>query len=124
MASDLQIYSYYERRPEESRYGFGYPVYYTKNDRTSLINLYNERLAADGRKPCIIISWFCCLEKNSADKNTVDKNNTTVARPAAFDNTAGYTCIADREVRAWQLIPKDLLARNYNGQVSPQPKVG
>lgn len=117
MASDLQIYSYYERRPEESRYGFGYPVYYAKNDRTALINLYNERLAADGRKPCIVISWFCCL-------NNVEKNDGSVARPAAFDNTSGYTCIADREVRAWQLIPKDLLARNYNGQASPQPKVG
>lgn len=113
MTSDLQIYAYYERRPEESRYGFGYPVYYAKNDRTALINLYNERLAVDGRKPCIVISWFCCLDKTSRN----------VTRPVAFDNTAGYTCIADREVRAWQLIPKDLLARNYNGQVTPQPKV-
>jgi len=111
MASDLQIYAYYERRPEESRYGFGYPVYYAQNDRTALINLYNERLAADGRKPCIVISWFIC------------STNGIVARPAAFDNTSGYTCIADRDVRAWQLIPKDLLAQKYNGHASPQPKV-
>ena len=104
MASDSQIQSYYERSPEESRYGFGHPVYYVKNDRTALINLYNERLTLDGRKPCMIISWFGC------------STNNVVSRPAAFDNTAGYACIPDRDARAWQLIPRELLSQKYNGR--------